>query len=290
MCAPDRSKNEVWEIGPDHKALERIVDSGTFENTVSFYSPYTGKIIQNDGDMWSAMSDSFTLPSENRLLARLSDAAIRSLDFEYVKTKFGEEILPPHEPIRDLFFPVSAMISVVGTMSEGQTAEIGVVGQEGAIGLMALMGAATSPYSKAMQLGGDVIRVPVITAKKVFDTDPAFREDILSFVGKFANQVAQTTLCNQWHNIDQRLVRWLLMHHDRAKGDLIHLTHEFIGQMLGANRSTITQAAQKLQEAGYIKYAWGKMTVLDRDALEASCCECYGIIRQAYAGPDTDTQ
>jgi CRP-like cAMP-binding protein len=235
--------------------------------------------------MWSAMSDSFTLPSENELLARLSDTAIRSLDFEYIKVKFGEELLPTHDAIQDLYFPVSAMISVVGIMSEGQTAEIGIVGQEGAVGLVALMGTDTSPYSKVMQLGGDVIRVPVRTAKKVFDNDPKFREDVLSFVQKFTTQVAQTTLCNGWHNIDQRLIRWLLMHHDRVKGDMIHLTHEFIAQMLGANRSTITQSAQKLQEAGFIKYAWGKMTILDRPALEASCCECYGIIRRAYDQP-----
>jgi CRP-like cAMP-binding protein len=239
--------------------------------------------------MWSAMSDSFTLPSENKLLARLSDAAIRSLEFEYVKPSFGEELLPPYEPIKDLYFPVSAMISVVGTMAEGQTAEIGVVGQEGAVGLMALMGAATSPYSKTMQLGGDVIRVPVSTAKTVFENEREFREDVLSFVGRFSNQVAQTTLCNRWHSIDQRLIRWLLMHHDRVKGEVIHLTHEFIGQMLGANRSTITQSAQKLQEAGYIKYAWGKMTIRDREGLEASCCECYGIIRQAYESPSAGT-
>ncbi len=235
------------------------------------------------------MSDSFTLPSENRLLARLSDTAIRSLDFEYVKPKFGDELLPPYEPIKDLYFPVSAMISVVGTMAEGQTAEIGVVGQEGAVGLVALMGAETSPYSKMMQLGGDVIRVPVSSAKKIFDSDREFREDVLAFIRKFGNQVAQTDLCNRWHSIDQRLVRWLLMHHDRVKDGVIHLTHEFIGQMLGANRSTVTQSAQKLQEAGYIKYAWGKMSILDRDALEASCCECYSIIRQEYDGPSAGT-
>jgi len=239
--------------------------------------------------MWSAMSDSFTLPSENQLLARLSDTAIRGLDFEYVKTKFGEDVLPPDETINDLFFPVSAMISVVGTMADGQTAEIGVVGQEGAVGLVALMGADSSPYTKAIQLGGDVIRVPVSSAKKVFDENREFREDILLFIQKFMNQVAQTTLCNKWHGIDQRLIRWLLVHHDRVKGDMIHLTHEFIAQMLGANRSTITQAAQKLQEAGLIKYAWGKMTILERSALESSCCECYEIIRKAYDEPHIKT-
>src|SRR4051794_15680108 len=106
------------------------------------------KSFRMSSNMWSAMSDSFTLPSENQLLARLSNDAIRSLDFEYIKVKFGEELLPTHDTIQDLYFPVSAMISIVGTMSEGQTAEIGVVGQEGAVGLVALMGANASPYSK----------------------------------------------------------------------------------------------------------------------------------------------
>ncbi len=187
-------------------------------------------------------------------------------------------------PITDLFFPTTAIISVVGHMSGGQTAELGVIGSECAAGIVALMGAEESSYEKKIQVPGEVIRLPVRSAQREFDKGGDFQKAVHSCAQKFTHQVAQTLLCNRWHTVEQRLGRWLLMRLDRMKGDVIPVTHEHIAQMLGVNRSTITQAAKRLQDAGYIKYAWGRVTVLDRHALEQNTCECYEIIHRQYDG------
>jgi len=185
-------------------------------------------------------------------------------------------------PITDLFFPTTAIISVVGQMSGGETAELGVIGNECAAGIIALMGAESSKYEKRVQVSGEVIRVPVRSIQPEFDKGGEFQKAVHSCAQKFTNQVAQTLLCNRWHTVEQRLVRWLLMRLDRIHGEVIPVTHEYIAQMLGVNRSTITQAAKRLQDAGHIKYAWGRVTIIDRKALEENTCECYAIIHRQY--------
>jgi len=228
------------------------------------------------------MSECDISPGSNCLLSVLSVQAEEDLGIECLDTLAGEMLQPSEAPITDLFFPTTAIISVVGHMSSGQTAELGVIGNECAAGIIALMGAAASTYEKRVQVGGEVIRVPIRSAQREFDKGGDFQKAVHSCAQRFTHQVAQTLLCNRWHTVEQRLARWLLMRHDRIKGDVIPVTHEYIAQMLGANRSTITQAAKRLQEAGCIKYAWGRVTILDRGGLEAITCECYGIIQGRY--------
>lgn len=228
------------------------------------------------------MSECTSKRDNNCLLSVLSGHAEEDLVTERLLTTSGDMLQPSEAPIRDLFFPTTAIISVVGHMSSGQTAELGVIGNECAAGIIGLMGAGQSSYEKRVQVGGEVIRVPVSSAQAEFDKGGEFQKAVHACSQKFTHQVAQTLLCNRWHPIEQRLVRWLLMRHDRLKGDVIPVTHEYIAHMLGANRSTITQAAKRLQDAGYIKYAWGRMTIIDREALESNTCECYGIIQKKY--------
>jgi CRP-like cAMP-binding protein len=185
-------------------------------------------------------------------------------------------------PITDLFFPITAIISVVGHMSGGETAELGVIGNECAAGIIALMGAESSKYEKRVQVSGDVIKVPLRSIQPEFDKGGDFQKAVHACAQKFTNQVAQTLLCNRWHSVEQRLIRWLLLRLDRINGGVIPVTHEYMAQMLGVNRSTITQAAKRLQDAGHIRYAWGRVTVLDREGLEKNTCECYGIIHRQY--------
>jgi len=218
----------------------------------------------------------------NCLLSVLSGEADEGLIPERLQTTGGEMLQRSEAPITDLYFPITAVISVVGHMSSGQTAELGVIGNECAAGLIALMGAESATYEKTVQVGGEVVRVPLYSAQREFDKGGEFQRAVHSCTQRFTQQVAQTLLCNRWHPVEQRLIRWLLMRHDRIKGDVIALTHEYIAHMLGANRSTITQTAKRLQEAGYIKYAWGRVTIIDREGLENNTCECYGIIQKKY--------
>lgn len=220
--------------------------------------------------------------SPNRLLDNLSPQAYERLEAKQVNVVHGDELVAPYETITHLFFPSTAVVAVVGTMADGDTAGVGIIGSEGGIGIVGLMGAGSSPYGKVIQKTGTLIRVPRLNVLQEFDNNARFRRGVLSFVEKFGGQVAQTALCNRWHNVDERLMRWLLLMQDRAGGDVLRLTHEFIGLMLGASRVRVTQAAKRLQELGYIKYARGKVTILDRAGMEANACECYSVISRMY--------
>ena len=219
---------------------------------------------------------------KNCLLSIVSPDAVEGLGGERIDVPSGEMLQPSDAPITDLHFPTTAIVSVVGHMSGGQTSELGVIGNECSVGLIALMGAASSTYESRVQVAGELIRVPLRAAQDEFDKGGEFQKAVHSCSQKFTHQVAQTLLCSRWHTVEQRLIRWLLMRHDRLDGDVVPVTHEYIANMLGANRSTITQAAKRLQDAGYIKYAWGKVTIFDRDGLEANACECYATIQKKY--------
>ena len=229
----------------------------------------------------AAINDLSTV-GQNEILATLSVQTLQRLGIEFVTALDGQEILAPYASITHLYFPVSAVVAIVGTMADGDTAGVGIMGREGAIGIVGLMGAGSSPYGKIAQKGGTLIRIPRVQILNEFDTNARFRRGLLSFVEKFGNQVAQTALCNRWHNVEERLIRWLLLSHDRIDGDFFRLTHEFAALMLGASRVRITQAAKRLQHLGCIRYSRGKVTIVDRAKMEANACECLGVIRRAY--------
>jgi len=228
------------------------------------------------------ISSGGSIHGKSRLLSAVSANTLDRFKPETVRASLGDEILPPYEPIKHLYFPTTAVIAVFGTMENGKTAGLGIAGSEGAAGLVALSGSDSTPYGKCIQTPGELIRVPRGIAVREFDDNSEFRNAILRFVKQFAHQIAQTSLCNCWHNIDHRFMRWLLLSHDRIEGDVLPFTHQFIALMLGSSRVRVTQAAQRLQALGYIDYVRGKLTIADRGALEANACECYDVIRRVY--------
>jgi len=218
-----------------------------------------------------------TSASDNRLLAALSPNSTVELRLEQISLAAGEILLPVDEPVRHVYFPTTAIIAVVGNISNGRMVEVGICGSEGLAGIAALFGENISALERRIQVPGELFRSPLSAVQREFDKGGAFQKSILHFTQHFTRQVAMTVVCSRFHTVEQRLVRWLLMRHDRIADDVIPLTHEFIAQMLGVNRSTVTLAANHLQESGYIKYTWGRITICDRDAMEAIVCECYPI-------------
>ena len=218
-----------------------------------------------------------TSAEDNSLLAVLSSKSIAGLELEQVLLPAGDILLATDEPVRYIFFPTSAIIAVVGNISTGRMIEVGVCGSEGLAGVAALFGGDISALERRVQVTGELFRAPLNLVQREFDSCGQFQKSILRFTQRFTRQVAMTVVCSRFHTVEQRLVRWLLMRHDRLKDDVIPLTHEFIAQMLGVNRSTVTLAATRLQELGYIKYSWGRITICDRDAMEVIVCECYPV-------------
>ncbi len=201
---------------------------------------------------------------------------------EYFEAPLDLPMFESYDPIRYVYFPTNSLGSIVATTSNGQSCEIGLVGREGAVGLEVCLGAPLSPHRSMVQHAGPVFRIGTKDVVEEFRRCTDFHDRILHFVHKLSVQVSQTTLCNRLHTIDARLPRWLLMCLDRIEGDVLLLTQEFIALMLGTSRVTVTQAAQQLQDAGYIRYVRGRIHVLDRKGLESVACECYKIVKVEY--------
>jgi CRP-like cAMP-binding protein len=230
------------------------------------------------------MNDLAGSGEENHLLKGLPDDTIERLrpHLEWIDAPVEMKMYDPYEKITDIHFPINSLASIVATTASGQSTEIGVVGNEGAVGLDALMGVDRSPHKSMIQIAGPIYRIDATYVADEFKRGGIFQHRLLHFIQKLSVQVSQTTLCNRLHNIDDRLARWLLMCDDRIKGDGLQLTQEFIALMLGANRVTVTQSATKLQDTGCIKYGRGRIKVLDREGLERSACECYQVVRKEY--------
>ncbi|MBA2378104.1 MAG: Crp/Fnr family transcriptional regulator [Blastocatellia bacterium] len=220
----------------------------------------------------------------NAILDSLPAAELSRLNssLERIDAPLDFTIYSSYEPITHIYFPINALISLVATTSTGQSAEIGVVGSEGAAGTETLMGADFSPNRSMIQIAGPVYRIGVAKARVEFARCEAFHDSVVSFMHKFAVQVCQTTLCNRLHQVGERLPRWLLMCHDRIDSPHLLLTQEFISLMLGTSRVTVTQTAHQYQSIGLIKYSRGRIKIIDREALEAAACECYHIVKREY--------
>ena len=206
-----------------------------------------------------------------------------SAAFEELHLEHGRVLYQAEDTIDYLYFPEDSMISVVTTTRAGQTAEAGVIGFEGFSGLEGLLYGGPSFNLHIVQLAGRAHRVRKDEIKREFDRGGDVQKAALRFTRALMSQFSQTALCNRIHTAEKRLAKWLLSCHDRAPGDVMYLTQEFIATMLGANRTSVTVAAGELQDAGYIDYRRGKITMLDRDGLESYSCECYARIRKEYA-------
>jgi CRP-like cAMP-binding protein len=207
------------------------------------------------------------MPAEIR--ARI-EPVLKEIDAPLAMVQFE-----PEHRIEFIDFPLTCMLSLVAITESGQSTEVGVVGNEGFAGIEVAMGVQSSPHYCSVQIAGKLARMPVDAFVAEFRRGEEFQRRVLNFVQKFHSQVSQTTLCNQFHNVAERLPRWLLMCQNRVQSDVLALTQEFLAMMLGTSRVTLVHTAQELQNRGLIKYSRGKITVLDREGLEKASCECF---------------
>jgi CRP-like cAMP-binding protein len=183
------------------------------------------------------------------------------------------------EVIRSAYFLNNGMASVLTVQPDGSSVEVGLIGKEGFIGVPIIFGFKTSPLRIITQGDGTAYRVDVGTLKKLLATSPQLEKLIQRFAMVFAMQSTQLVACNRLHDVEERLSRWLLMSNDRIGSESMPITQEFLGQMLGARRASVSVAASTLQNAGLITYSRGNVTILDKQRLRESACDCYGIIQ-----------
>jgi CRP-like cAMP-binding protein len=239
--------------------------------------------------MNSSMSDSETfvsptLKTKNQILLQLDDRELQSIvsGLELVELPVGKLLYEAEGDFDYIYFPNEAVISVMAITENGQSTAVGMIGNEGAVGVDALMGADRSPYTVTALYGDGAHRIRKDDLADTFKQCGPLHTAILRFTQRFMVQLSQKTLCNRLHNLDQRLAHWLLMCDDRTPKDTLNITQETLASMLGSTRASVTLAAIELQNRGLITYSRGKITIIDRDAIESAACDCYGIIRQAY--------
>ena len=224
------------------------------------------------------------IPGESRLLGALPEevcARLRS-DLEQLAFAPDEVIYEPDGWMEHVYFPTSAIVSLVYTMEDGATAEMGLIGSEGVVGIALFLGGDTTPNRAVVQVAGGVLRLKRQPLQEEFRRGGPFQLALLRYTQALLTQISQTAVCNRLHPIEQRLCRWLLMTRNRLPSDEILMTQEFIAYMLGVRREGVTLAAQHLQEAGLIRYHHGHITILDRKGLEAAACECYRVVKDEF--------
>jgi CRP-like cAMP-binding protein len=194
----------------------------------------------------------------------------------------GEILLEPNEPIQKIYFPQRAMISLVSIMMDGSTTEIGLIGNEGMIGLPALLGGSSTTSRTIVQVSGTALEVSAEVIRQEFQRGEKLHKLLLLYTQALLTQVSQSAACNRQHNIEERLARWLLSVQDCILQDELPLTQEFIANMLGTRRSGVTVAAGILQQAGIIRYSRGRIIILDQQGLEDTACECYQLIQNEF--------
>ena len=218
----------------------------------------------------------------NRLLEALPPADL-SLLMPYLKEVTLEqgEVLQEHgERVDQVYFPHDGIVSLLAVMRQGEAIETATVGREGAVGALSGLGPRRSHTRDVVQVAGSASRISAARFRKAAEENRAIREIIVRYCEMLLIQVQQTAACNALHDVEARLSRWLLQARDRVDADTIRLTHEFLSQMLGVRRPTVTVVARMLQDAGLIRYHRGHIEVLDRRGLEARACECYAVIKR----------
>ena len=223
-------------------------------------------------------------PKQNRILAALSLASYTRLLplLEFVHMPVGHAIYEPALPINYLYFPATCIAVCLYEMEDGSSTQIGVIGNEGLVGIPLLLGSETSPARVVVQSAGNAYRIKASFLKKEFDTSGELRRLLLRFAQALIIQTEQIAVCNRYQTIDQQLSYFLLMNLDRLSGNELHVTHEQVAIMLGVRRESITVAAQKLQTTGAIHCRRGHLAVVDRQQLEASAGESYMVVRKEY--------
>jgi CRP-like cAMP-binding protein len=224
-------------------------------------------------------------PTSNQLLAALpGDELTRwQQQLELVDLPLGLVLYESGSQLSHVYFPSTAIVSLLYVTEHGESAEIAVVGNEGVVGISLFMGGETTPNRAVVQSAGLGWRLKAQAIKFEFNRSVPVMHLLLRYTQALITQMAQTAVCNRHHSVDQQLCRWLLMSLDRHLGNELTVTQELIANMLGVRREGVTEAALKLQRAGLISYARGHVKVLDRPGLERRTCECYAVVRMEYA-------
>ncbi|MDB5381419.1 MAG: Crp/Fnr family transcriptional regulator [Rhodospirillales bacterium] len=231
-----------------------------------------------------ASSQSAVPAPRNRLLAALPAEDLCRLwpQFELVELELRHVLIAQDEPVTAVYFPEAGWVSMILQFSDGRSAEVGLVGSEGMVGLPLLLGSDSGTATAMVQAGGPMLRLRADLFHRALEESRALTTILLRYSLAFQQQVTQTAACNGNHTLDQRLARWLLMAHDRVEGDDFPMTQEFLAVMLCVHRPGVTVAAKLFQRAGLIRYQSGRITIMDRQGLEEAACECYGTVRRQF--------
>src|ERR1700738_1362343 len=223
-------------------------------------------------------------PHQNHLLDALPAGDYQRLasHLELVPMKLGEVLYESGIQLRYVYFPTTAILSLLYVMEDGASAEIAIVGNEGILGISLFMGGETTPSRAVVQSAGHGYRLRAQLIKNEFGRFGPMMHLLLRYTQALITQMSQTAVCNRHHSIDQQLCRWLLLSLDRLASNELTMTQELIANMLGVRREGVTEAAGKLQGAGLISYQRGRITVLDRPGLEARSCECYQVVKTEF--------
>jgi CRP-like cAMP-binding protein len=220
----------------------------------------------------------------NHLLAALPPGAWRRWEplLEQVEMPLGQVLYESGSVLDHVYFPTTAIVSLLYVLEDGASAEIAVVGFEGLVGISLFMGGGSTPSRAVVQSAGTGYRLGAEAMKNEFDRAGPVLHLLLRYTQALLTQMAQTAVCNRHHSLDQQLCRWLLLSMDRLSGNELVMTQELIANMLGVRREGVTEGALKLQKVGLIRYSRGRITVLDRPGLEQRTCECYAVVKREY--------
>lgn len=221
-------------------------------------------------------------PFKNHLLAALPVAEFQRLEpfLEPVSLSLGDVLYESGCQLHHVYFPTTTIISMLYVLADGASTEIAVVGKEGGLGVALFLGGETTPHRAVVQSAGWSYRLRAQLLKDEFSRNGPLARVLLRYTQTLITQIAQTAVCNRHHTIEQHLCRWLLFSLDRLDSNFLTMTQDLIANMLGVRREGVTEAASRLQREGYIRYARGHITIVNRAALEQRVCECYGVVRR----------
>ena len=227
------------------------------------------------------MSATLDNPKQNRLLTALPQDEYERLraNLQPVSFSLGEVVYGFAAQLDYVFFPTTSIVSLLYTMENGSSAEMGLTGNDGVVGIALFMGGGTMPNRAVVQSAGGAFKMKAKVLQTEFAQGGTFQRLLLRYTQALITQISQTAVCNRLHSVEQQLCRWLLLSHDRLNTDELVMTQELISDMLGVRREGVTVAAGRLQDDGAISYVRGRIQILNRDKLEATVCECYRVVK-----------
>lgn len=223
------------------------------------------------------------IATTNRLLQRLPVEEFEEIrpHLRPVSLKLTEILFHPNDQIDTVYFPTTAIVSLLTELEDGNGMEVGLVGKEGMVGISSILGGSETKVA-TVQAEGMALKMSADVLKEAFQRRGALQAGLLRYTHALMTQISQSVVCNVRHPVEGRLARWILMYSDRLERDEFELTQEFMANMLGVRRASVSEVAGKLQQLGVIEYSRGKVRIIDRPGLERLTCECYGVVKQKF--------